>query len=81
MAAPETRHYMEDYKRVLREVEPQISDVMVPNCIYRCGCPESTGCGWYRAMVAKHPELASTDLQERYDTYNELFYGGVTNDD
>lgn len=81
MAAPETRHYMEDYKRVLREVEPQISDVMVPNCIYRCGCPESAGCGWYQAMVAKHPKLASTNIQQRYDAYNEMFYGGVTNDD
>lgn len=75
MAAPETREYMEDFKIALRDVEHQISDAMVPNCIYRCGCPEPNGCGWYNAMVAKHPKLASTNIQERYDEYNRLFYG------
>lgn len=76
-AAPETRGYMEDYKRTLRPIEPQISDAMVPNCIYRCGCPEAESCGWYQRMVAKHPELVSTDIQKRYDAYNRIFYGGV----
>lgn len=74
MAAPETREYMEDLKITLRPVEPEISDSWVPNCIYRCGCPETGGCGWYDAMVAKYPKLASTNIQERYDAYNELFY-------
>ena len=74
MAAPETRGYMEDYKIELRKYEPQISDGMVPNCIYRCGCPESNGCGWYEHMVAKYPNLASTNIQSRYDAYNALFY-------
>ena len=76
-AAPETREYMEDYKRTLRPIEPQISDAMVPNCIYRCGCPEQSGCGWYQRMVAEHPELTSINIQERYDAYNKIFYGGV----
>lgn len=77
MAAPETRAYMVDFKIALRPIEPQISDAMVPNCIYRCGCPEQSGCGWYQRMVAEHPELASTNIQERYDAYNKIFYGGV----
>ena len=77
MAAPETRAYMVDFKIALRPIEPQISDAMVPNCIYRCGCPEQSGCGWYQRMVAKHPDLASTNIQKRYDAYNRIFYGGV----
>ena len=77
MAAPETREHMEDFKISLRMVEPEISDGMVPICVYRCGCPEPHGCGWYSKMVAKHPQLASTNIQERYDAYNEIFYGGV----
>ena len=77
MAAPETRAYMVDFKIALRPIEPQISDAMVPNCIYRCGCPEQSGCGWYQRMVAERPELASTNIQERYDAYNKIFYGGV----
>ena len=77
MAAPETRAYMVDFKIALRPIEPQISDAMVPNCIYRCGCPEQSGCGWYQRMIVEHPELASTNIQERYDAYNKIFYGGV----
>jgi hypothetical protein len=74
MASKQTREYAEDQKRALRPAEKEISDVLVPNCIYRCGCPEMNGCGWYAAMVAKHPKLASTNIQERYDAYNEVFY-------
>lgn len=75
MAAPETREYAEDFKEELYPIEPQISDVLVPNCIYRCGCPEPTSCGWYSKMVEKYPELASTDIQTRYDAYNRIMRG------
>ena len=63
MASPETRGYAEDFKMTLRVAEPEVSDVLVPNCIYRCGCPESNSCGWYKRMVEKCPDLASTDIQ------------------
>ena len=75
MASKETRYLAEDLKCTLREEEPEISDVLVPNCIYRCGCPEQKGCGWYQAVVRKYPDLASTDIQKRYDAYNKMFYG------
>ena len=70
MASNETRQYAEDFKMALHEVEPEIADVLVPNCVYRCGCPEMQGCGRFAA----HPELQTSDIQSRYDTYNELFY-------
>lgn len=73
MASPETRVYAEDFKIALYKQQPELSDVLVPNCVYRCGCPEMTPCGWYDKMVAKYPKLASTNIQERYDTYNEIF--------
>ena len=75
MASQETRGYAEDFKRVLHEVEPEWSDVLVPNCVYRCGCPEPSGCKWFDHMAARHLNLTSTDIQQRYDTYNEVFYG------
>ena len=75
MASKETRHYMEDLKKAIHEVEPEIADVLVPNCVYRCGCPEPNGCKWFDHMAAKQLNLASTDIQQRYDTYNEVFYG------
>lgn len=82
MASPETREYAEDIKVTLRKPEPEIADVLVPNCVYRCGCPEmGGGCGWYSNMVARYPDLASTDIQKRYDAYNKIFYGARRNKD
>lgn len=76
-ASAETREYAEDFKRALREIEPEIADVLVPNCVYRCGCPEkgiSAPCGWYYRTIRTHPMLASVDIQTRYDAYNKVFY-------
>jgi hypothetical protein len=75
MASPETRELAEDLKETLHSVEPELSNVLVPNCVYRCGCPEPNGCKWFDHMASKHLNLASTDIQQRYDTYNEVFYG------
>lgn len=79
-ASRETRKYMEDLKTELRTYEPEISDVLVPNCVYRCGCPEPNGCSWYEAICILEPKLASTNIQERYDAYNTLFHAGGDND-
>lgn len=73
-AAPETREYAEDFKAALHEGQPEISDVLVPNCVYRCGCPEMQTCGMYEWWLKFHPDIASTDIQKRYNTYNELFW-------
>jgi hypothetical protein len=75
MASRETRKYMEDLKKSIHEVQPEVADVLVPNCVYRCGCPEPNGCKWFDHMASKHPNMTSTDIQQRYDTYNEVFYG------
>jgi hypothetical protein len=78
MASPETRRYAEDFKVALHDVEPEIADVLVPNCIYRCGCPEMGKCigleKWFEKMVKKHPELASTNIAVRYEAFNKIFY-------
>ena len=76
LASRETRSYMEDLKTSIRATEPEISDVLTPNCIYRGGCPEPNGCGWYDAACKRDPRLASTNIQERYDAYNRMFNHG-----
>ncbi len=76
LASRETRQYMEDLKSTIHIIEPEISDVLVPNCVYRGGCPEPNGCDWYEAICILEPKLASTNIQERYDAYNTLFYAG-----
>jgi len=75
MASSETREYAEDLKETLRLVEPELSDVLVPNCVYRCGCPENGECKFFKNVIKEYPEMASTDIQKRYDAYNKLFYG------
>lgn len=74
LASKETRKYMEDLKRAIHDTEPEISNVMVPNCIYRGGCPEPNGCRWYDTACALEPRFASTNIQERYDVYNNMFH-------
>ena len=73
-ASVETRHYAEDLKCAIHEYEPEISDVLVPSCVYRGGCPEPENCTWFDRMLEKHPLLASTDIQTRYDEYNKIFW-------
>lgn len=75
MAAPETRKYAEDLKETLHGIEPELSDVLVPNCVYRCGCPENGKCKFFENVIKYNPEMASTDIQKRYDAYNKMFYG------
>lgn len=75
MASKETREYAEDLKLAIHDIQPEIADVLVPNCIYRCGCPEQNNCGWYDRMVIKYPSLRAIDIQKRYDEYNKIFRG------
>ena len=78
-ASPETRQHMEELKRVIKTDanQPELSDVMVPNCIYRCGCPEFKTCGYFQKFmdyVYSHDHQNIADIHERYEAYNELFW-------
>ena len=73
-ASPETRAYAEDLKVAIREKEPEISNVLVPNCVYRCGCPEMQSCGlWDKLMREANGGVLTGGIQERYDLYNAYF--------
>lgn len=73
-ASSETREYAEDFKRALHEVEPEISDVLVPNCVFRCGCSEMNCCGFFDKLIEEEPEVLSTNIQKRYKAYNHWFW-------
>lgn len=78
-ASPETREYAESLKLAVHEIEPEIANVFVPNCVYRCGCPEKMQnqehpCVFFNCLCAINPEVKSTDIQARYDVYNNFFY-------
>lgn len=72
-AAKDTREYWEDLKIATREIEPEISDSWVPNCVYRGGCPETPSCGYWKRLTEQHPEILTDNLQLRYDIYNNIF--------
>ena len=76
MAHRETRGYANALKAELYSVEPEISDVLVPNCVYRCGCPEPNGCHKFAALCLDHPNMLSTDICQRYEVFNECFASG-----
>ena len=68
--------HAERLKIALHLVEPELSDQMVPECVYRCGCPYEDGCGWFEKIAANNPNITSTCISTRYKAYNEVFYGG-----
>lgn len=78
-SSTETRQYAEDFKVSLHEVEPEIADVLVPQCVYRAGCAEMKPCGdgkcFFDVLIDQTAgAVATTNIQDRYDAYNELFY-------
>ena len=76
-ASNETREYAEDLKLTLHEHPTlhYVADVLVPNCVYRCGCPEQQNCGFFQRLADETDGLiGSVNIQERYDVYNEWFY-------
>lgn len=82
-ASKETREYMMDLKASIKEAsQKEISNVMVPNCIYRMGCPEFKCCGHIQKFYnfAFNKGYCASDMQDiqlRYDLYNEFFYSEV----
>lgn len=72
-ASPETRQEMEGIKKAIRKIEPEVSDAMVPNCIYRCGCPEFTSCGYWKQFKENNKNVDLTEIRERYSIYNKEF--------
>lgn len=73
-ASPETRALAVDFKIVLHDTEPEIADVLVPNCVYRCGCPEFDACKFWGEFKKNNPNIDMTDIKERYEAYNRSIY-------
>lgn len=78
-SSDDTREEAEDFKLTLHAYEPEISDVLVPNCVYRCGCPEMKMCErkvWPRFVLwcnYRGADVRKMSIEERYRLYNEWF--------
>jgi hypothetical protein len=71
---PQTREYAEDFKKTIRSIEPELSDILVPNCVYRCGCPEFTECGYWSKFQRLCATGELTNISWRYEVYNNYFH-------
>lgn len=81
-ASKETREEAISLKFAVKEKDELISDVFVPNCIYRCGCPEhkyndEKKCKFFDNFVASFPQDKNIyNIQDRYDFYNKQISKG-----
>lgn len=75
-AATETREHMEDVKARIFGHEPELSNVMVPNCVYRGCCPEFKECGFWSYLSNKMTKDEIMKWEDRYRIYNETFWHG-----
>jgi hypothetical protein len=73
-SADETRKLAESFKIELHDLEPELANVLVPNCVYRCGCPEFKPCGYWQGFVERYFQEDLAEIQERYNLYNKEFY-------
>ncbi|WP_218141022.1 hypothetical protein [Treponema bryantii] len=76
-ATDEARLLAEDFKIELSKVYPLEADVLVPHCVYRCGCSEPNCCGLWFAFLnwceESKEEIDLLSIQGRYDAYNKWF--------
>lgn len=76
-ATPEARKLAEDFKAELTKCYPLEAGVLVPHCIYRCGCSEPSCCGLWFAFLRwcelSKDKIDLLSIQSRYDAYNKFF--------
>jgi hypothetical protein len=74
-ASKETREKCEDLKITLKNIEPELSYVMVPSCVYRGACPETfSSCKFWVILSNRMTREELLDIKERYGIYNEEFH-------
>ena len=74
-ATNEARQLAEDFKCKLHETHPIEADILVPHCVYRGCCSECfNGCGFWDRLTKDWSKEDITDINKRYQKYNEWFY-------
>lgn len=73
-AKPKTIEAMERLKEGYYKVNKSLSDRLVPECIYRCGCPDFKNCGYFAKLIKLDPNCASINISCRYAAYNKIFW-------
>ena len=74
-ATDEARMLAEDFKLELAKTHPMEAKMLVPNCVYRAGCPEQfKPCGFFQRFKKWADERTNgewlTDISVRYELYD-----------
>lgn len=77
-ATNEARELAEDFRMMIEPMFPSEALVLVPNCVYRGGCPEFHPCGfWKQFCETVENNYGSTapllDIERRYKIYAQWF--------
>lgn len=76
-ASKETRACAASLKTAIKDSEPELAEVLVPNCIYRMGCPEFECCGYINGFINRYYLDNLHNIKIRYDLFNKEFFGGI----
>lgn len=79
-ASKETRELAVELKLMLKGKESELADVLVPNCVYRCGCSEFEQCKFWGLYLTKIDLMNLGSIKSRYDVYNREFYNTYRRD-
>lgn len=78
-ATKEARQLAFDFKEELSKTHPLEAQMLVPNCIYRFGCPEFKPCGYLRSFInwvnLNYKDANLLDIGTRYELYNKFIRG------
>lgn len=72
-ATNEARTLVEELKLELIRDCPELAKVLVPNCVYRCGCPEFKSCGFWEKFSKDLTLEEISNIKSRYEKYNTYF--------
>lgn len=75
-ATKEARELAEDFKlKLFKEGHTFEAEMLCPNCVYRCGCPEFNPCGFFDRFQEFFYKYYNdiTDIKKRYRAYLGLF--------
>lgn len=61
--------------------ETEVANVLVPNCVYRCGCPEFENCKLYEKVFKELSREDLMDIRKRYKAYNNYFEHSFKSED
>lgn len=68
-ASKETREAWIEYLNGLKLHEPELYKVSVPDCVYRCGCPEFKSCNLFEEIFKDLNKEELLDINKRYEEY------------